>query len=131
MMGDPITCGQGLAAHAALPALLAELTDSVAENLELHLKALDLQDEHSRKEHDAYVELAKQHRETAERLRTTADQMTGYRDLPMGRHDETILTEPQVLEAFEHLVKTEEALLALLEERVRQERRLLSEFGAA
>jgi hypothetical protein len=128
---DQITCGQGLAEHAALPALLAELTDSVAENLELHLKALDLQDDHSRKEHDAYVELAKQYREIADRLRTTADQMAGYRDLPMGRHNETVLAEPQVLEAFEHLVKTEEALLALLEKRVRQERRLLSEFGPA
>jgi hypothetical protein len=130
-MKDELTCGRGLAAHAALPALLAELTDSVAENLELHLKALDLRDENSRQEYDAYVELAKQHRETATRLRTTAAQMAGYRDLPMGRHDETVLAEPQVLEAFEHLVKTEEALLALLEERVRQERRLLSQFGAA
>jgi hypothetical protein len=130
-MKDELTCGRGLAAHAALPALLAELTDSVAENLELHLKALDLRDENSRQEYDAYVELAKQHRETAARLRTTAAQMAGYRDLPMGRHDEAAMAEPQILEGFERLVRAEEALLALLQERVRQERRLLSELGAA
>jgi hypothetical protein len=130
-MEDELTCGRGLAAHAALPALLAELTDSVAENLERHLKALDLRDENSRQEYDAYVELAKQHRETAARLRTTAAQMAGYRDLPMGRHDEAAMAEPQILEGFERLVRAEEALLALLQERVRQERRQLSELGAA
>jgi len=36
------TCGKGLAAHSSLPAKLGDLTDAVADVLEIHTTALDL-----------------------------------------------------------------------------------------
>jgi hypothetical protein len=39
------TCGQGLAHHSHLPATLADLLSAVAQNLEIHLAAIDSQDE--------------------------------------------------------------------------------------
>jgi hypothetical protein len=51
------------------------------------MEALDLTDDHSREEHEAYRELARGHRKIAAELRATARRMAGYRDLPMGRHD--------------------------------------------
>ena len=68
-MQDQPSCGRGLAEHSTLPTKMGELIASVAENLEAHMKALDLNDENSRKEHDAYLELSQKHRQIAARLR--------------------------------------------------------------
>jgi hypothetical protein len=130
-MENQQTCGKGLAEHSAVPAKLGELTASVAENLEVHMKALDLKDESSKKEHDAYLELAKEHREIALRLQATARRMTGYRDLPMGRHDEKAMADPKVLEAFESFVKHEQELLELLRKRLEQDREMLTGMGGS
>lgn len=127
-MDDQPTCGKGLAAHAPLPAKLAELTDAVAENLELHIPSLDPSDEHARRELEVYRELADHHRETAGRLRAAAERMAGCRDLPMGRHDAEALEDPRIVEAFEKLVKVEGELLALLQERLAEHSQMLTEF---
>ncbi len=50
--------GKGLAENASLPAELGELIVSVAENLEVHMKALDLNDQNAKQEYDAYHRLA-------------------------------------------------------------------------
>jgi hypothetical protein len=128
-MDDQPTCGQGLAEHSALPAKVAELEDALAENLETHQKTLDLSDGNSRKELDAYVRLAREHRGIAAQLRETARHMAGYRDLPMARHDERAFADPTLLEAFEKFVKVEEELLALLQAAVERDRQMLAAFG--
>jgi hypothetical protein len=130
-MENQLTCGQGLAAHSELPAKLGELTVSVAENLEVHTKALDSTDENSKKELDAYLELANEHRKIATRLKAAAEHMAGYRHLPMGRHDQKVMSGPEVLGAFEKFVKLELELLALLQKKVEQDRKMLIEMGEA
>ena len=126
MEDDQPTCGKGLAEHSAIPAALGALSAALAENLEVHMTALDLTDEHSRAEHDAYRELAAAHRDIAARLEATAGRMAGYRDLPMGRHDDAAMAVPRVLEVFESFVQREEALLALLERSVERDRQMLA-----
>jgi oligoribonuclease (3'-5' exoribonuclease) len=128
-MNDQPTCGQGLAKHSALPAKLSALLAAVAENLEAHLTALDPHDEMSRPEYDAYLDLAKQHRELASRLRSTAEQMAGCRDLPMARHDPSAMASPRVKKAFEELIVQEQELLELLQEWVGRDRAMLAEFS--
>lgn len=130
-MEDEPTCGKGLAEHSALPAKLGELTAAVAGILEVHMTALDLTDESSRKEHDAYRELAKEHRETAAQLKATAESMAGYRDLPMGRHDMKAMASPKVRETFEKFVQLEQQLLELLQTRLERDRQMLGEMGGA
>lgn len=125
-MDDQPTCGKGLAEHSALPARLAELVDALAENLELHQGTLDLSDENARKELDAYVKLAREHRSLAAQLRETAQRMAGYRDLPMGRHDERALAAPRLVEAFERFVKAEEALFNQLQGAIERDRQMLA-----
>jgi hypothetical protein len=125
-MSSPATCGQGLAEHASLPAKLGELTDAVAENLEIHMTALDLNDENAKQEHDAYVKVTKAHRQIAAELRAAAEAMTGYRDLPMGAHDMEAMTSPEVLDAYHHLIKVEQELATLLEQRAEQHQALLN-----
>jgi hypothetical protein len=49
-MEEEPTCGKGLAEQSVLPAKLGQLMASLAENLEVHLKALDLTDENARQE---------------------------------------------------------------------------------
>ena len=44
--------------------------------------------------------------------------MAGYRDLPMGRHDEAVLSSPETRVALGKLVASEKAVIALLQERV-------------
>jgi hypothetical protein len=124
-MDDTPTCGKGLAEHSALQATLAELEDALAENLELHQGTLDRSDANSRTELHAYVRLAKQHREIASRLRAVAQEMSGYRDLPMGRHDERALADPRLMEAFARFVKVEQELLAQLQRAVERDQQMV------
>ncbi len=123
-MEQQLTCGQGLALHAAFPARLAQVFSALAENLETHLTALDPTDKRSRPEFEAYVALATEHREIESRLRALAMQMEGYRDLPMAAHDMSVMTSPKTAEAFEDLVQQEEVLAALLQDWIGQHRAL-------
>lgn len=115
-MTEQPTCGQGLAAHAALHTRLADLLSAVGTNLDLHLTSLDPSDEVSQPEVDAYTSLVKQHRDLAARLRATADEMASYRDLPMANHDMDVLSGPDATEAFRELVARQEELLLLLQQ---------------
>ena len=124
-MEEQPTCGKGLADRSVLPARLGELMASLAENLEVHMKTLVLSDHRAEREHDAYSKVATEHREIAARLHAVAGQMAGYRELPMGRHDEKALSDPAVLEAFEKFVGVERGLLALLQDTVSQDQRML------
>lgn len=126
---DTPTCGKGLAEHSAIPAKLAELISALAENLEAHQPTLDLTDERSRQELDAYVTLAREHRAIAARLREVADRMSGYRDLPMGRHDEHALGSPSVIDAFVTFVRVERELLALLRASAERHEAMLAGTG--
>jgi hypothetical protein len=130
-METPQTCGRGLAEHSPLPAKLADLTESVAVILELHMKALDVTDPNSSKEFEAYRQLANKHRDVAAQLHTTATEMAGYRDLPMGKHDAKAMASPAAVDAFERFVKLEQELATLLERRLKDDRQLLIQMRAA
>jgi hypothetical protein len=125
------TCGRGLAEHSALPAKLAELLDSVAVVLDLHMKALVLTDQNSQNELEAYRRLTNEHHEIAAQLHMTATEMAGYRDLPMGRHDPKAMAAPAAVDAFEKFVKLEQELVTLLESRVKKDRQILIQMRAA
>ena len=119
------TCGKGLAENSILPARLGQVLGAMAENLSVHMKALDLTDQNSRAEYDAYEGLVKEFQQIAARLDATAKQMAGYRDLPMGRHDQTAMTHPRVHAIFEAFVKQKRELLALLEKTTERDDQLL------
>jgi hypothetical protein len=120
------TCGKGLATNAVLPAKLAELTAAMAEVLERHTKALDMTDPAAREEFGAYAALVQAHRRIADELAALAQQMAGYRDLPMGRHDEAVMADPEgQAEAFRRLVAIERELLSLLTAKVEEGEQLL------
>jgi hypothetical protein len=123
---DRPTCGKGIAANAVLPARLAELMAARAEVLERHTQALDLSDPASRQELDAYTSLVRAHRATADDLARLARQMTAYRDLPMGRHDLSVMADPRgQAEAFRRFVEIERELAALLQTKLEEDERLL------
>jgi hypothetical protein len=119
---DQPTCGKGLAANAVLPEQLATLLSARAEVLERHTKALDLSDPNAQQELDAYTALARAHWGIAARLADLAQQMAGYRDLPMARHDMRVMADPQgQAAAFRYFVAAEQQLLELLQTKLQQE----------
>jgi hypothetical protein len=65
-------------------------------------------------EHVAYVSLVREFREIAARLRETAAHMTGYRDLPMARHDERAMGDSRNVEAFAAYIAREREVVDLL-----------------
>jgi hypothetical protein len=130
-MDTPQTCGRGLAEHSALPAKFADVMSSVATVLEVHMRALDLTDESSQKEFDAYRQLVNQHRDAAVQLHTIAREMAGYRNLPMGRHDPTAMAAPAAADAFEGFVTLEQELVTLLDARLAGDREMLVQMRAA
>ena len=125
-MADRPTCGQGLAKHSSLPARLGELTAAVAGVLEVHVQALDLEDERSRREREVYLRLVEAHRRSAAELAATGRDMAGQRDLPMGAHDPTVMSSPEAVAAFERFMQAERELLSLLQERLRQAEQMLA-----
>jgi hypothetical protein len=127
-MDDQPTCGKGLAEHSALPARLGELVAALAAILENHQKALDLSDENARREHEAYEKLAREHRGIAGQLKTVAAHMAGYRDLPMGRHDQRAMASPAALDVLIRFVTAEQELLAYMEQAVDRDRTMLGEM---
>lgn len=127
-MDEQQTCGRGLAEHAALPARLAEVTEAMASNLQVHMQALELDDEPAREEHAVYLRLAEEQRQAAARLRAVANEMAGARDLPMGRHDTQTMASPEVGDAFQRFVRAKQELLDLLQGMVEQDRRMLAEM---
>ena len=119
------TCGKGLAENSVLPARLGNLVAAMAENLAVHMNALDLRDLNSQAEYNAYEKLVNELRQTAVQLLWTANEMAGYRDLPMGRHDEIAMTQPEIRQAFEKFVIHKHELLSLLEQTAERDDQLL------
>jgi hypothetical protein len=122
---DQPTCGKGLAENSVFPATLSHLIAAMAENLAMHMKALDLTDPNSQTEHGAYENLVQKLRQTAVELQWTANEMSGYRDLPMGRHDAVAMTQPEVRYAFEKFVAHKQELLTLLQQTAERDQQLL------
>lgn len=122
---DQLTCGKGLAENSGLPAKLGNLLDAMAENLEVHMKALDLTDQNSQAEYEAYGQLVKDLRQSAGQLVATASQMAGYRDLTMGKHDEQAMAHPGAYDTFQKFVKQKQELLSLLEQTIERDNKLL------
>jgi hypothetical protein len=123
---DQPTCGKGLAASAGLPESLGNVMRAMADLLEAHLPALDLDDENARQEYAAYENLVQQHRRIAVQLADVAREMVGYRDLPMGRHDMAAM-ERQV-EPFKEFVSHKQNLLTLLQEMDKEDQAMLEEM---
>jgi uncharacterized protein YfiM (DUF2279 family) len=125
------TCGKGLAQHAVLPERIAELIAALAENLEVHMEALDLSDEEARIEHEAYSRLAAQHRQIAAQLEAVGQEMADQEELSMGRHDEAVMTSQRALDSLERFVGAQSELLHVLEQGVAREREMLSQMREA
>jgi hypothetical protein len=128
---QPATCGQGLAHHAVVATLLAEIAARLAANLEVHATALGLDDPASAREHAVYQEVAESLRDGAADLEAAGATMLGARDLPMGRHDMAVMTSPPVLDAFERYVAAVSELRTLLEARADADAAMLAQIRAA
>ena len=101
---------------------------SMANNLEIHMAALDLGDPNAKREHGAYASLLAQHRDIAERLARLSREMAGYRDLPMGRHDEKAMAAERVASDFRDLVERESRVLESLRSQLETHRMMLGKM---
>jgi methyl-accepting chemotaxis protein len=128
---DQQTCGKGLAENAVLPRKLGAVGAAIADVLENHMQALDFTDPNAKTEHGAYAKLVDALRRIAAELRSTADQMAGCKDLPMGSHDAQVMTSPDVLHTFEDFVKAKQELHALLERQAAQDEEMLAQLRRA
>lgn len=124
---EPWTCGRGLAAHARIPARIADFLKSLAENLAAHVPAIDTSDPNGQTERAAYVRLSDEYEALAAQLATTAKQMHDYRDLPAARHHEEAFADPRLLDVFQRFVALETELADLLATAAEQDRQLLAE----
>lgn len=125
------TCGQGLAENSVLPGKLGELAAAKAENFEVHMRSLQVNDPRSRQEYEVYVQLANEQRETAARLLATANEMAGAKDLPMAQHEFNEDINAQALDAFEKVVRLKQELVALLQRTAERDHALLAQMRSA
>jgi ABC-type branched-subunit amino acid transport system ATPase component len=127
-MEEPSTCGQGLASRSSLPAKLGKLLAAQARILEAHVRALDPTDIHARHELDAYAALVVAHRDVADRLTGIADQMAGYRNLPMAAHDEEAMSDSVAHKALERFVQVERELTTELQQLSQGDQEMLQQM---
>jgi hypothetical protein len=130
-VADEPTCGKGLAHNAAVPSTLAVVAARLARNLEVHMAALDRADPESEREHAVYEGVAQRLRSACAALEAAGEEMAAARDLPMGRHDMSAMTRPEVLDAFEAYVAAEDDVQALLAQRRAGNRQMLQTMREA
>ena len=97
----------------------------MANVLDAHQQALDLTDESNKPEHAAYLTLVQELRGISSQLGASARHMTGYRNLPMGRHDEEKMSAREAIVAFERFLEAERALLSLLTSSIAEHQTLI------
>ena len=124
MVEEQPSCGSGLAQNSVVPAALAAVTVSLAQNLEVHARALEPGDAAAAQEQGVYQRVARSLRSAATDLQAAAAEMASAVDLPMGAHDMAAMTTTDVLAAFENYVAAEDNLRRLLEGR-REENELM------
>jgi len=124
-MDDQPTCGKGVADHAVLPERVAALFEAMAATLAHHRKALDRADPAAREEDDSYAKLIDEQHELVTRLRSVEARMSGYRNLPMGRHEPSVMAGPESVAVFDKYVEAEQQLLSLLELWLARDRQML------
>jgi hypothetical protein len=125
------TCGRGLAEHSALPGMLGKLVAAVGEVLAEHIKALDLEDMNSKQEYEAYKSLVHQHREIARKLEVIAREMEGYRDLPMGKHEQEVMLTDRAVVVFENYIWSKRDLLVFLKSILEFDQAILGQMNGA
>jgi hypothetical protein len=128
---DEPTCGRGLAASAVVPSALAAVAAGLAQNLEVHMGALDPADSAAAQERHVYERVTRSLHSAATALRAAADEMAAAVDLPMGAHDMEAMTPSDVLDAFERHVAAEDDLRRLLEERREGNEQMITMIRAA
>jgi hypothetical protein len=126
MQDEQPTCGKGLAAHAVLPERIGALMEAMAELLQNHTRSLDLEDANARLERDAYDRLVREQRAIAAGLEALAAAMRSYHDLPVGKHDENVLADRQSIDVFASYIRSEESVLALLQDAAAEHRAMLA-----
>ena len=125
------TCGNGLAERASLPSKMSEVAEAMSRVVELHQRGLVLDDAHARTERDAYARLEAQFRTASELLKTIGREMSGYRDLPMGKHDMAALSTAENVGAFAGLVRVERELAEQLRESLERDEAMLAQMPRA
>jgi hypothetical protein len=72
-----------------------------------------------------WLRVAEQHRAIGVQMRTIAELMGVYRDMPPGDHDAEALSSPHVVGAFERFVAAEQEVAALPEDWVERDQERL------
>jgi hypothetical protein len=124
------TCGRGLAENAGVPAGLAAVAVELAQNLEVHVRALDPGDAATAQEQGVYARVAHSLRSAAADLQAAAAEMASAVDLPMGAHDMAAITTSDALGAFEGYVAAEDDLRLLLDARREDDEQMLTAIRA-
>jgi hypothetical protein len=126
---DQPTCGKGLAESSALPDLLGQFISAMGDVLDHHTQVLDLSDESSRREYEAYTSLVRQIRDISARLAAIAREMQGYRGLPMGSHDEEVMMNMKAVKVFEVYLTRKQDLLTFLQSTIEEDQVILDQMS--
>lgn len=124
-MTEESTCGQGLAQTAAVPQLIGDLMNAIADNLVAHLPMLVAEDEATQQERRVYEHLARRHRDAAAMLQAIATEMAKQQDMRPGQHDLEAMSWVDVVDALESMVGAEAQLVERLEQHLAEHRAMV------
>ena len=128
---QPATCGEGSAVNAVVPERIAALLSTMANVLQNHTRALNVDNANARRERDTYERLVSDQRAIASSLSALVAAMRASRELPPAPHDEHVLADQRSIDVFGEFIAAEEEMLVLLQEGVSSHRTMLSAMGSS
>lgn len=129
-MTEGSTCGQGLAHTAVVPQLIGDLMNAVADNLVAHVPMLAAGDEATQHERRVYEHLAGRHRDAAAMLQAIAKEMATHQDMPLGQHDFEAMSQAEMVDALQSMVKVEAQLVERLKQHLAEHRAMLDAMAS-
>ena len=119
-MMDNKTCGQHMADHAVLPHKMTDLMNAVADMMDAHAAYMMANAKGNKSavtEADGMKMIAKDHRELAKMMTTTATHMSDAAKWPSAPHDmDKMMADPKIQAAMKNVLKNEKEMAALIQQ---------------
>ena len=125
------TCGQELAADAAVPEALAALMGHVAENMDAHARWVGRATPDAAREHDALAQIASAYRAISDSAAGAAAWMRALGDLPAVAHDPARLDRVALASWMRRKIAMQRAFAALILEHAEMSEAALAQLPPA
>ena len=124
-----MTCGQVMAAKAAMPAKLAEMLTAINDNTAMHAKWAGTKDKAAKGEHDAMMKVVKDHKAMIAAANKTSKDMAAMKDMPPCKHDMKTM-DPKMMDGMTKALALQKEFAAMLIKDAEMSEKMMADMQA-